>query len=97
MKDAIQYTRYESPELQKWKQLPQLMQLEKIESLSQDFRNELKVINVKDQMIEVNVYVPKEQVYQLLVNYEKYLREKLDNMPIIVLLKERLDENKKRK
>ncbi len=97
MKDTIQYTRYESPELQKWKQLPQLTQLEKIESLSQDFRNELKVINVKDQMIEVNVYVPKEQVYQLLVNYEKYLREKLDNMPIIVLLKERLDENKKRK
>ena len=97
MTNSTEYARYESPGLQAWKKLSQSLQLVKVQDLSHDFINELEVINVKNQMIEVNVFVPKEQIYQLLMNYEKDLREKLDNIPIIVLLKERLDENRKRK
>ena len=95
--ERSKYTRYESPELIAWKQLSHEEQLLKVQSLHNNFKDKLEVISVKDQMIEVNIFVSKEQTYELLVNYETSMRKQLNNIPIIVLLKERLDENRKRK
>lgn len=95
--ERSKYKRYESPELIAWKQLSHEEQLLKVQSLNNNFKDKLEVISVKDQMIEVNIFVSKEQTYELLVNYETSMRKQLNNIPIIVLLKERLDENRKRK
>ena len=97
MLDANEYKRYESPELIKWKKLSNYEQLEIVKLHSELFKDELEVSSVKNQAIEVNLFIDKKDVYQFLVNYENYIREKLGNFPVIVLLKDRVDENKKRK
>ena len=90
------YYRYESPELKLWKKLTADQQFKKVDELSQDFKEKLKVIDVHNQSINVELFVPKDEVYDLLVEYETYLRENLDNIPIIVLLQGKSDANKKR-
>lgn len=97
MSDVNNYVRYESPELKAWKQLSFEEQLKKVKELSVDYFEKLEVISVKHQAIEVNLFMEKSEVYTFLVAYEKYLREALGNFPIIVLLKDRADENRKRK
>ena len=97
MLDAIEYKRYESPELIKWKKLSNYEQLEIVKLHSELFKDKLEVSSVKNQAIEVNLFIDKKDVYEFLVNYENYIREKLGNFPVIVLLKDRVDENKKRK
>lgn len=97
MLDANEYKRYESPELIKWKKLSNYEQLEIVKLHSELFKDKLEVSSVKNQAIEVNLFIDKKDVYQFLVNYENYIREKLGNFPVIVLLKDRVDENKKRK
>lgn len=97
MLDVNEYKRYESPELIKWKKLSNYEQLEIVKLHSELFKDELEVSSVKNQAIEVNLFIDKKDVYQFLVNYENYIREKLGNFPVIVLLKDRVDENKKRK
>ena len=92
-----QYTRYESEELKKWKKLSVDKQIEIVQSFSGDFNDRLTVISVHNQSIKVELYVPKDDIYNTLVEYETYIRKKLDNIPIIVLLQERHDANKKRK
>ena len=97
MLDVNKYQRYESLELKKWKKLSKDEQLEIVASYSEIFKEKLEVISVKNQAIEVNLFINKNDVYSFLVEYENYIREKLGNFPIIVLLKDRADENKKRK
>ena len=97
MLDVNEYKRYESPELIKWKKLSNYEQLEIVKLHSELFKDKLEVSSVKNQAIEVNLFIDKKDVYQFLVNYENYIREKLGNFPVIVLLKDRVDENKKRK
>ena len=97
MLDANEYKRYESPELIKWKNLSNVEQLKIVKLHSELFKDKLEVSSVKNQAIEVNLFIDKKDVYQFLVNYENYIREKLGNFPVIVLLKDRVDENKKRK
>ena len=97
MIDVNEYKRYESPELIKWKKLSNYEQLEIVKLHSELFKDKLEVSSVKNQAIEVNLFIDKKDVYQFLVNYENYIREKLGNFPVIVLLKDRVDENKKRK
>ena len=97
MLDANEYKRYESPELIKWKKLSNYEQLEIVKLHSELFKDKLEVSSVKNQAIEVNLFIDKKDVYEFLVNYENYIREKLGNFPVIVLLKDRVDENKKRK
>lgn len=94
---SSKYERYESDALKEWKKISSEEQLEQVIEITEDSGYPLEVKNVKDQMIEVNIFVEKNETYELLKNYEKFLREKLNNIPIIVLLKERLDENRKRK
>ena len=97
MLDVNEYKRYESPELIKWKKLSNYEQLEIVKLHSELFKDKLEVSSVKNQAIEVNLFIDKKDVYQFLVNYENYIREKLGNFPVIVLLKDKVDENKKRK
>ena len=97
MLDVNEYKRYESPELIKWKKLSNYEQLGIVKLHSELFKDKLEVSSVKNQAIEVNLFIDKKDVYQFLVNYENYIREKLGNFPVIVLLKDRVDENKKRK
>ena len=97
MLDVNEYKRYESPEIIKWKKLSNYEQLEIVKLHSELFKDKLEVSSVKNQAIEVNLFIDKKDVYQFLVNYENYIREKLGNFPVIVLLKDRVDENKKRK
>lgn len=97
MLDVNEYKRYESPELIEWKKLSNNEQLEIVTSYSELFKDKLEVSSVKNQAIEVNLFIDKKDVYEFLVNYENYIREKLGNFPVIVLLKDRVDENKKRK
>ena len=91
------YYRYESPELKLFKKLTTDQQFKKVSEISKKFEDRLSVIQVHNQSIKVEVFVPKEDIYYLLVEYETYLREKLNNIPIIVLLQEKTDANKKRK
>ena len=97
MLDVNEYKRYESPELIKWKKLSKYEQSEILKLHSELFKDKLEVRSVKNQAIEVNLFIDKKDVYEFLVNYENYIREKLGNFPVIVLLKDRVDENKKRK
>ena len=91
------YDRYESPALIQWKKQNHEKQLETVISLSQEFEHTIEVVNVLDQRIEVIAYVTKDKIYELLVQYETFIRVKLNDIPIIVLLKEKRDENRKRK
>lgn len=88
--------RYESPALKLWKKLTTDQQFEKVNELSQVFKDRLDLIEVRDQSIKVELSVEKSEIYDLLVEYETYLRENLDNIPIIVLLQGKTDANKKR-
>jgi len=97
MLDANNYERYESPELIEWKKLSHDQQFKIVNSYSDVFKDRLEVSSVKNQAIEVNLFVDKKDVYDFLVKYENYIREKLGNFPVIILLKDRIDENKKRK
>ncbi|MDZ7817705.1 MAG: hypothetical protein U5K55_03390 [Aliarcobacter sp.] len=97
MLDANNYERYESPELIEWKKLSHDEQFKIVNSYSDVFKDRLEVSSVKNQAIEVNLFVDKKDVYDFLVKYENYIREKLGNFPVIILLKDRIDENKKRK
>jgi len=92
----MMYGRYESPELQEWKKLTKEEQFLKVQTLSKSFIEKLKPVFVKDQSIKVDMFVPKSEYYELLVKYEAYLRESLGNIPLIVLVQEKLDENKRR-
>lgn len=96
MSEAKSY-RYESPELKVFKKLTTDEQFKKVYGLTQGFEDKLEVIAVKDQSITVKLFVEKDKAYETLVEYETYIREKLDNIPIIVLIQERKDANKKRK
>lgn len=97
MSDVYKYKRYESPELIEWKKLDSEKQFEIVNEFSQPFYEKVKVSKVNNQSIEVDLFMRKSDVYNFLVEYETYLREKLGNFPIIVLLKDRADENRKRK
>lgn len=97
MLDVNKYKRYESPELIEWKKLSNVEQFQIVKSHSEFFKDKLEVSSVKNQAIEVNLFIDKKDVYEFLVKYENYIREKLGNFPVIVLLKDRVDENKKRK
>lgn len=97
MLDANKYKRYESPTLIEWKKLSDDEQFKIISFHSDIFKDKLEVSSVKNQAIEVNLFIDKKDVYEFLVKYENYIREKIGNFPIIVLLKDRVDENKKRK
>lgn len=97
MLDVSKYGRYESPELIGWKKLTEQEQFDTVNELSQVYYEKVKVSKVKDQSIEVDLFMSKNEVYEFLVEYEAYLRENLGNLPIIVLLKDRADENRKRK
>lgn len=83
--------------LVKWEKLSFNQQLEKVKYLSSMYEDSMEVLSVKNQAIELNLFMKKENVYTFLVSYETYLREQLGHFPIIVLLKDRADENRKRK
>lgn len=97
MLDVNKYERYESPALIEWKMLSTDEQFKIVSVHSEIFKDKLEVSSVKNQAIEVNLFIDKKDVYEFLVKYEDYIREKLGNFPVIVLLKDRVDENKKRK
>ena len=83
--------------LEEWKNLSSDLQLTKVRKASVKYDGLIEVLSVRNQAIEVNLFVEKSEIYSSLVDYETYLREQLGNFPIIVLLKARSDENKKRK
>lgn len=96
MLDVNKYDRYESPKLKEWKQLDKSTQLTKVTSLNEKYKDKVQVVKVYDQSIEINLFIKKEGVYDFLVEYETYIRDNLGGFPIIILLKDRADENKKR-
>jgi len=83
--------------LEEWEKLSFEKQLQKVKDLSTQYADILEVLSVRNQAIELNLFMKKESVYTFLVSYETYIREQLGNFPIIVLLKDRADENRKRK
>jgi len=83
--------------LEEWEKLSFEKQLQKVKDLSTQYADILEVLSVRNQAIELNLFMKKENVYTFLVSYETYIREQLGNFPIIVLLKDRADENRKRK
>ena len=93
----MKYSRYESEELIKWKKLSSEKQIEIVNEFSNPYAEKLKIIQVNNQSIKVELLVSKEEIYNTLVEYETYLRKKLQNIPIIILLQEKNDANKKRK
>nr|WP_321266985.1 hypothetical protein [uncultured Sulfurimonas sp.] len=90
------YYRYESPALKLWKKLTKDQQFEKVYALSKKFEDRLTLTDVRNQSIKVELFVTKDEIYNTLVEYETYLRENLNNIPIIVLLEGKTDANKKR-
>ncbi len=97
MLDVDEYERYEAPSLIKWKKLSLEQQLKTVQELSEKYKDKLDVIKVKNQSIEVSLIMEKNEVYDYLVEYEAYIRKALGEFPVIILLKDRADENKKRK
>lgn len=97
MSEANKYERYESPQLKEWKKLNDEEQLIKVREVSKGYEEQLDVQKVHHQSIEVSLFMEKEKVYGFLVEYETFLRNQLGGFPIIVLLKDRADENRKRK
>lgn len=97
MLEVNKYERYESPELIEWKKLDKLEQLKKVVKVSEKYEDKVDIINVHNQSIEVSLFMQKDDVYKFLVEYEAFLRKELGGFPIIVLLKDRADENRKRK
>ncbi|WP_457749349.1 hypothetical protein [Sulfurimonas sp.] len=90
------YERYESQELQEWKKLSSEEQFKQVKYLSDKYKESLELLFVRDQSIQVSLKIPKNEHYDLLVSYEAYLRENLGNIPLIVLIEEKKDENKRR-
>lgn len=88
--------RYESQELQEWKKLSQEEQFSQVQVLSKEYTEQLEPISVRHQSIRVSMCIPKSEYYETLVDYEKHLRENLGNIPLIVLVEEKADENKRR-
>lgn len=84
-------------ELKEWKKLDKKQQFDIVYEISKKFFDRLELVKVDNQSIEVTLFVEKNLFYDLLVEYETFLRQSLGNFPIIVLLKEKKDENKKRK
>lgn len=97
MSDVNNYTRYESSELIQWKEYSVEEQLTIVKEHNNPYKEKVEVCKVHHQSIEVSLFMKKEEVYTFLVQYETYMREKLGGFPIIILLKDRADENKKRK
>lgn len=97
MSEADRYKRYESEELIEWKKLDSNEQLKIVNDFSKEYSEKVEVNKVHDQSIEISLCLNKDDVYKFLVDYETYLRDKLGGFPIIVLLKDRADENRKRK
>lgn len=82
--------------LKEWKSLSSKEQFAKIEELSLPYNSKVSITKVQDQAIEVDLLIDDSKAYEFLVEYERYLREALGSFPIIVLLGDRKDENKKR-
>lgn len=82
--------------LKEWKSLSGKEQFAKIEELSLHYSSKVSIIKVQDQAIEIDLHIDENRAYEFLVEYERYLREALGSFPIIVLLGDRKDENKKR-
>lgn len=97
MSDVNNYLRFESPELIAWKKNSFDEQLLKVQNLNIPYQKFVEVIQVHHQSIEVNLFMKKEKVYDFLVKYEAHMRNELGGFPIIILLKDRADENRKRK
>lgn len=97
MLDVNDYERYESPELIEWKKLSSVKQREIIVELTKSYSDKVIVEKVNNQSIEVTLFMIKSEVYDFLVKYEYYIRKNTGNFPVIILLKDRTDENRTRK
>lgn len=62
MLDVNEYKRYESPELIEWKKLSNNEQMGIVTSYSEIFKDKLEVSSVKNQAIEVNLFIDKKDV-----------------------------------
>lgn len=90
--------RYGADKLKTWKNLDKQDQLTIVKNLtSKKYNNIVDIRSVKNQSIEITLHLEKEKRYDFLVEYEAFLRKNLGNFPIIVLLRDRADENRKRK
>jgi len=95
--DQEEFSRYESPELQLWKKKDTEEQFKIVEKISKKYEDRLTLVSVRHQAIKVELEIPKEERYNLLVDYETYVRKELNNIPIIVLLEGKKDANKRRR
>ncbi|KZN39505.1 hypothetical protein N480_01330 [Pseudoalteromonas luteoviolacea S2607] len=97
--------RYVCAAQRSWAELPKNEQVEAVQSHLNDYfegnslyNSQSVLIDVKFNSIQIDLskFVPKSQLQKVLVKLEKYLRESLGNIPVIVLIEEYEDANKKR-
>jgi hypothetical protein len=98
--------RFESVELGIWNEKTDLIKKELLNQYLNEYfkENELyennqTIVNIRNNMFELDLskFIEKKEYQNTLVNVEVFLRKKLNNIPIILIIQEIKDANKKRK
>lgn len=98
--------RFESNELKMWNQKEDSLKKEILNQYLNEYFKENKsykkdqiIVNIRNNMIELDLseFIDKTEYQNTLVSVEGFLRKKLNNIPIILIIQEIKDANKKRK
>lgn len=99
-------SRFESNELKMWNEKDDSLKKELLNQYLNEYFKENKlykkdqtIVNVRNNMFELDLseFIEKTEYQNTLVNVEVFLRKKLNNIPIILIIQEIKDANKKRK
>ena len=66
---------------------------------NKSYKKDKIIVNIRNNMIELDLseFIDKTEYQNTLVSVEGFLRKKLNNIPIILIIQEIKDANKKRK
>ena len=99
-------SRFESNELKMWNEKDDFLKKELLNQYLNEYFKENKlykkdqtIVNIRNNMFELDLseFIEKTEYQNTLVNVEVFLRKKLNNIPIILIIQEIKDANKKRK
>lgn len=98
--------RFESNELKMWNEKDDSLKKELLNQYlneyfegNKSYKKDQTIVNVRNNMFELDLseFIEKTEYQNTLVNVEVFLRKKLNNIPIILIIQEIKDANKKRK
>lgn len=98
--------RFESNELKIWNETDDSLKKELLNQYlneyfkdNKSYKKDQTIVNIRNNMFELNLseFIDKTEYQNTLVNVEVFLRKKLNNIPIILIIQEIKDANKKRK